>query len=77
MSGHVHSFADRHPEMRETIFDLAGNHAAFNDLCTRFGRLWDSLNELENEPADTEQARREVKHLESEMLAIFQNQMRV
>lgn len=77
MSRHVHSFAERHPDMQETIVDLAGSNAAFNDLCSRFGRLWDSLNELENEPIDTEQVRTEVKHIESEMLAILQNQLRV
>lgn len=73
----MHSFADRHPQMRETIVDLAGHNAAFNDLCYRFGRLWDSLNELENEPVQTEQVRTEVNHLETEMLAIFRDQMRV
>lgn len=77
MTKHVHSFAERHPQMREKIFSLADNSTAFNDLCSRFGRLWDSLNELENEPVDTERVRKEVKHLESEMLTMFHDQMRI
>ena len=77
MSKHVHSFAERHPQMREKIVSLADRSSAFNDLCSRFGRLWDSLNELENEPVDTEQVRREVKHLEAEMLTMFYDNMRV
>lgn len=77
MSRHVHSFAERHPQMREKIMDLADSSTAFNDLCSRFGRLWDSLNELENEPVDTERVRSEVKHLESEMLVMFHDQMRI
>lgn len=77
MSQHVHSFAERHPGKRETIHTLADSSSAFNDLCARFGRVWDSLNELENEPVDTEKVRREVTHLETEMLSIFQSQMRV
>ncbi len=77
MSKHVHSFAERHPGMREKILTLADSSSAFNDLCARFGRVWDSLNELENEPVDTEKVRREVEHLETEMLSMFQANMRV
>lgn len=77
MTKHVHSFAERHPQMREKILDLSDRSSAFNDLCARFGSLWDSLNELENEPVDTEQVRKHVKHLESEMLSMFHDQMRV
>lgn len=77
MTRHVHSFAQRHPRMQEKIFSLADRNSAFNDLCSRFGRVWDSLNELENEPVDTEKVRREVRHLEAEMLAMFHDQMRV
>jgi len=77
MSKHVHSFAERHPEMADRVRQLAASSAAFNDICGRFERLWDSLNELENEPVDTERARRELRHLEMEMLAMFHDQMRV
>lgn len=77
MTKHVHSFAERHPKFREKILNLADRSSAFNDVCSRFGRVWDCLNELENEPVDTEQVRREIKHLESEMLAMVHDQMRV
>jgi len=77
MTKHVHSFAERHPQLRDRIVKLADRSSTFNDLCSRFGSLWDSLNELENEPVDTESVRREVKHLETEMLSMFHDQMRV
>lgn len=77
MSKPVHSFAERHPEVRERILELAARSSAFNDVCTRFSRVWDCLNELENEPVDTEHVRKEVKNLESEMLAMVHDQMRV
>lgn len=77
MSKHVHSFAERHPSMRDNILKLADRSSSFSDVCTRFGHLWDSLNELENEPVDTERLKREVKNLETEMLAMVHDQMRV
>lgn len=77
MANHVHSFAERHPHLRDQILDLAGRNTAFNDVCARFGRIWDGLNELENEPGDAERVRREVKNLEQEMLSMYDNQMRV
>jgi hypothetical protein len=77
MSKHVHSFAERHPGMEEGVRKLAASNAAFSDICGRFERLWDSLNENENEPVDADRARRELRHLEQEMLAMFHDQMRV
>ncbi|HSH43020.1 MAG TPA: hypothetical protein VK973_12920 [Arenicellales bacterium] len=77
MTNPVHSFAERHPGMRDSVIEMAGHSTAFNDLCMRFARVWDSLNELENEPVDTERVRREVKSLEAEMLLVFQNQARM
>lgn len=77
MVDHVHSFAERHPKLREKILDLADRNSAFNDVCTRFGRIWDGLGELENEPGEAERVRREVKDLEQEMLAIYEDHMRV
>jgi hypothetical protein len=77
MTNPVYSFADRHPDERHSVLELADRSTAFNDLCSRFARVWDSLNELENEPVETERVRREVKDLEAEMLLMFQNQARV
>jgi uncharacterized protein YdcH (DUF465 family) len=77
MVNHIHSFAERHPKLRDRILDLADRSSAFNDVCSRFGRIWDGLNELENEPGEAERVRREVKHLEQEMLAMYHDQMRV
>lgn len=77
MSDHVHSFADRHPELKDEVMEMAKRSPAFSDICSRFTRLWDTLNELENEPVSTEQVRREVKHLETEMIAMVHDQMRV
>lgn len=77
MSKHVHSFAERHPDFSDKIVELANRSSAFSDVCGRFSRLWDSLNELENEPVDTDRVRKEVKHLEMEMLAMVHDQMRV
>jgi hypothetical protein len=77
MSSPVHSFAERHPDYKEAIKEMAEKNSAFGGVCERFGRLWDSLNELENEPVDTERLRREVGHLEREMLAMVHDQMRV
>jgi len=77
MNQHVHSFIERHPGVKEKILDLAEKDVAFSDLCARFAGLWDQLNELENEPVSTEALRREVRHLEAEMLAIMVNQSRV
>jgi hypothetical protein len=77
MSKHVHSFSERHPDMGEKIKKVSGGSTAFGDICSRFDRLWDRLNELENETVDTEQLRKEVLHLEREMLAMVHDQMRV
>jgi len=77
MSNHVHSFAERHPKLRDKILKLADRSSPFNDVCSRFGHLWDRLNELENEPVDTERVKREVKNLETEMLAMVHDQMRM
>ncbi|MFZ0488299.1 MAG: hypothetical protein WAL83_14985 [Arenicellales bacterium] len=77
MSKHVHSFAERHPKLRDKILELADRSSSFNDVCSRFGHLWDRLNELENEPVDAERIKREVKHLETEMLAMVHDQMRM
>lgn len=77
MSKHVHSFAERHPELKDDILEMAKRSSAFGEVCSRFTRLWDSLNELENEPVETDNVRREIKHLESEMLAMVHDQMRV
>lgn len=77
MSKHVHSFAERHPEMEERIRGLAACSTAFSDVCTRFGRVWDGLNELDQEPMRTEKVERELRHLETLMLAMAHDQMRV
>ena len=77
MSAHIHSFAERHPEKRDVIMGLAKNNTAFNDICSRFGRLWDCLNEIETGAEGSEQMRNEVRHLEAEMLAMFHDQVRV
>ena len=77
MSKHVHSFTERHPDMGDAIHKIAENNAAFSDLVGRFDRLWDRLNELENEPVDTERLRKEVLHLEREILSMLHDQMRV
>lgn len=77
MSKHVHSFAERHSQMEERIRALADHSTAFSDVCYRFGRVWDSLNELDQEPIRTEQIQRELRHLETLMLAMAQDQMRV
>ena len=77
MSAHIHSFAERHPEQRDTILGLAKNHTAFNDICSRFANLWDCLNEVDPNDEGTERMRKEVRHLEAEMLAMFHDQMRV
>lgn len=77
MSKHAHSFVERHPQMEERIQALADRSTAFSDVCTRFGRMWDSLNELDQEPFRAEQVQRELRHLETLMLAMAQDQMRV
>lgn len=77
MSKHVHSFAERHPQLRDKILALADRSSSFSDVCTRFGHVWDRLNELENEPVDTDRVKKEVQHLEREMLAMVHDQMRV
>lgn len=77
MSAHVHSFAERHPEKRDLIMGLSKTNTAFNDICGRFGRLWDCLNEVEATEEGTKRMREEVRHLEAEMLAMFHDRMRV
>jgi len=67
---HVHSFAERHPDKREKILSMAEQNSAFKDMCARFGRMWDSLNEMENEPQKADQARNEARNLEQEMLSM-------
>jgi len=77
MSDHVHSFADRHPDEKSEVLEMAKRSPAFSDVCSRFTRLWDRLNELENEPVDTDRLRKEVQHLEREMIAMVHDQLRV
>ena len=77
MTAHVHSFAERHPERREAILGLSKTNTAFNDICSRFASLWDCLNEVEASEERTERMRKEVRHLEAEMLAMFHDQVRV
>ena len=77
MTKHAHSMAGRHPDRRKEILGIAENNAAFEDLCGRFGKLWDSLNELENEPGDTERLHHELKHLELEVLNMLSGHGRV
>lgn len=77
MSAHAHSLAERHPAKRDSILSLSRNNTAFNDLCSRFGRLWDCMNEVDAPEQDTRRMRKEVQHLETEMLAMFHDQMRV
>lgn len=77
MTKHVHSFAERHPDMEDQIRALAARSTAFSDMCTRFARVWDSLNELDQEPMRTEEVQHELRHLETLMLAMAQQQMRV
>jgi len=67
---YVHSFAERHPDKREKIEKMAEQNSAFRDMCERFGRMWDSLNELEREPAKAEQTRNDARNLEQEMLSM-------
>ncbi len=69
--------AERHPQMEERIRALADRSTAFSDVCAHFGRVWDSLNELDQEPMRTKQVQRELRHLETLMLAMAQDQMRV
>jgi len=76
MTKYVHSFADRHPDRKEKIMEMAEQNTAFGDVCNRFGRLWDSLNEMENEPVNTERVQNEVHNLEMELLSMI-DQMRV
>ena len=71
MSAHAHSLAERHPTKRDTILSLSQSNAAFNDICGRFGRLWDCMNEVDAADGNTQRMRREVQHLETEMLAMF------
>jgi hypothetical protein len=63
--------------MEQQIKSLASRSSAFSDVCTRFGRLWDGLNELDGEPVDTQRVQNEVKHLETLMLSMLNDQMRV
>ena len=77
MSAHAHSLAGRHPSQRDSILSLSRSNTAFNDLCSRFGRLWDCMNEVDAGEVDTQRLRKEVQHLETEMLAMFHDQMRV
>lgn len=77
MSADSHSLAERHPAKRDTIMSLSRSNAAFNDICSRFGRLWDCMNEVDAGAGDTQRMRKEVQHLEAEMLAMFHDQMRV
>ena len=77
MARYAHSFAERHPEQRDSIMDLARSNSAFDDLCGRFGRVWDRLNELEGEPGEVDRVRKEVKHLELEMLNLMTGSGRV
>lgn len=73
----AHSLAERHPDKRDAIIAMSKSSSAFNDICKRFGSLWDCLNEVDANPADAERMRAEVRHLETEMLAFFHDQMRV
>lgn len=77
MTRHAHSLAERHPEKKDSILKLARQNSAFDDVCGRFGQLWDSLNEMENEPADSERMRRELKHLELAMLNMMSDHTRL
>lgn len=43
----------------------------------RCGRVWDSLNELDGELVNMRDGQNEVKHLESLVLAMLHDQMRV
>jgi hypothetical protein len=77
MTRHAHSLAERHPDRKDSILELANQNSAFDDVCGRFSQLWDRLNEMENEPADSERMRRELKHLELAMLNMMSNHTRL
>jgi uncharacterized protein YdcH (DUF465 family) len=81
MSNAAHSFARRHPHLHDVVHSLFETNEAFNDLCRRFGRVWDRLNEVENSDVgiplrEHDSLRREALELEYEMLGLLRDNMR-
>ncbi len=76
-----HSFAERFPEMKDAILELFQTNVAFQEICTKFGKVWDQLNELEQgdvagHGGEPERLRKEASNLEYEMLNMLRDHMR-
>ena len=82
MTDHIQHVIDHFPDHEETIRELGGSHAGFNATCQAFSAAHAELSALEGSTkADAslraEQARRRCADLETELLAMVQQNMRV